>query len=142
MELESRDMILMTQDTLTFELLYLSFEQSHLTGFAKDCLNAAMNGFKRGRPFWDLLFQETILLEEQYAIDQYDLVVTCLLLVEQWNHQGFILPKVCFDLSAARLSQFPKTTHLEDFLRVSHFEPMDLEPMEPAVQHDQIDDLA
>lgn len=132
MELESRDMILMTADTLTFELLYLSFQQSHLTGYAKDCLNIAMNAFRRGRSFWDVLFQESILLEEQYALDQYDLIVTCLLILEHWNHQGFILPKACFDLSQARLSQSPKTAHLEEFLRVSHFEPMNSEPMEPA----------
>lgn len=127
-----------TQDTLAFNLLCLTVNSGHIAPYARDALHYALVAEYRDRDFWSFLLHDTYNMEHLFNLDQHDIVIVCLLIIEQLNHAGFHLPSTCFDLCAARCSQAPVTDATGSFLACTNFLPLHVDDSSPV--HDEESD--
>jgi hypothetical protein len=124
-ELQNYDVRLMCEDTFTFDLLCLAFETSSITSYARDALHYALVAEYRDNAFWVFLLNDTFNMESLFALDQADIVTLVLLMLESLNGHGFRLPRICYDLSAARCCLAQMTEGTKRLLALSWFEPID-----------------
>lgn len=126
-DLLTTDVRLVCEDSLSFELLCLSFDRSTLHDYARDALHFALVSFYRHQLFWEFLISDTYNMQSLFCVDQVDLLMTCFLILESLNHHDIALPRVCYDLTAARCVEEPMTAATERFLRYADFVPIDFQ---------------
>ena len=126
-DLMTTDVRLMCEDSLSFELLCLSFDRSTIHDYARDALHFALASYHRHQLFWEFLISDTYNMQTLFCVDQVDLIMTCFLMLESLNHHDIGLPLICYDLTAARCVEMPMTPPTERFLRYADFVPIDFQ---------------
>lgn len=121
-DVQVNSVYLFCEDTMYFDFVSLMFHNESIVSYARDALHYALVAEKHDGAFWDFLLSDTYNMEPLFGLDQVDMVVLVLLILEELNHAGFNFPTVCYDLSAARWSQQPKTGATHQFLKLADFE--------------------
>lgn len=118
---------LICEDTLSFDLLCLFFENDRFRCYARDALHFALVAEYREGCFWEFLISDTFNMQSLFGLDQVDLIMSCMLILESLNHQGVYLPRLCYELTAARCVNAHMTPQTERFLRYADFVTVDFE---------------
>lgn len=124
--IETQLVKLKCMETMSFELLVLSFESSRLTWYARDILHFALVAEMKQKRFWSNLLENTYEMETLCAIDQADMITTCLLLLEKMNWNDVHLPKTCFELENVELEDNYVTEATQTVLANASFVAFDV----------------
>lgn len=83
---------------------YRQLETPNLTKYLIDTLHFALSSYLHTQDFWGFLLSDTYFLQQEFAIDQVDLLCGIVTMLETFNAAGYQLPRECYSINAAILA--------------------------------------